>query len=77
MNGRVFFHAYKSGIFTGYKYIFNYRTSRIELRPCHYSKIDWKCEPLVTSSNELALWEKSFIEYKESIKSKSKSTSSK
>ena len=77
MNGRVLFHACKSGIVTGHKCIFNYRTSRYELRPCNDSKIDWKCEPLSPSSDELALWEKSFIEYKEIIKSKSKSTSSK
>ena len=77
MNGRVLFHACKSGIVTGHKCIFNYRTSRYELRPCNDSKIDWKCEPLSPSSDELALWEKSFIEYKEIIKYKSKSTSSK
>ena len=59
---------------TGHKCIFNYRTSRYELRSCNDSKIDCKCEPISPSSDELALWEKSFIEYKESFKSKSTSS---
>ena len=75
INGRVFFHLCKSGIVTCHKCILNYRTSRYELRPCNDTKIDWKCQPLSSSSDELAIWEKSFVENKESIKSKSKYTS--
>ena len=40
-NGRLLFHAYKSGVVTGHKCICKYRTSHYELRPCNDSKIYW------------------------------------
>ena len=48
----------------GHTCIFNHSTSRSELKPCNDSKIDLKCESLSPSSDELALWDKTFIKYK-------------
>ena len=70
MNDRVLFHVCKLCMVTVHKCIYNYRISYYVLISCHDSKIDWKCKLLSPYSDELAIWEKSFIEYKEYIKSK-------
>ena len=60
----VYYHSIKSDLISGYKCVINNKIRDYELHPLvsinGADKIDWKCNPLKPSDDQLKEWNSSF-----------------